>query len=155
MNWDALGAIAEALGALGVILTLLYLVTQIKQNTKALKVATYSTNRKSLNETSHLVASNNDVLRVMHLALHNRESEFSEEDETRFSFFVTSMLRTWEESYFLKNENLIDDQAWNRIETSLKRVVSLNYFKRYWQSQEFSFDERFTVYVDALMEESA
>ena len=35
INWDAVGSVSEALGAMGVILTLLYLIRQIKQNTAA------------------------------------------------------------------------------------------------------------------------
>ena len=34
MNWEAVGAIAELLGALGVIISLAYLATQIRQNTR-------------------------------------------------------------------------------------------------------------------------
>ena len=34
MNWDAVGAIAELLGALGVIISLAYLSVQIRQNTR-------------------------------------------------------------------------------------------------------------------------
>ncbi len=34
MNWDALGAIAEALGAAGVVATLAYLSVQVRQNSK-------------------------------------------------------------------------------------------------------------------------
>ena len=37
MNWEALGAIAELLGAIGVILTLLYLSRQIDNNSKQLE----------------------------------------------------------------------------------------------------------------------
>ena len=36
MNWDALGAIAELLGAIAVFLTLAYLTIQVRQNSKAL-----------------------------------------------------------------------------------------------------------------------
>ena len=36
MNWDAIGAVAEALGAIGVMLTLLYLAFQTRQNTHVL-----------------------------------------------------------------------------------------------------------------------
>ena len=35
MNWDAIGAIAEFLAALGVLISFLYLAHQIRQNTKA------------------------------------------------------------------------------------------------------------------------
>ena len=37
MNWDALGAIAELLGAIAVFLTLAYLTVQVRQNSAALK----------------------------------------------------------------------------------------------------------------------
>jgi hypothetical protein len=32
MNWDAIGAIGEIVGALAVLITLIYLAMQIKQN---------------------------------------------------------------------------------------------------------------------------
>ena len=40
MNWDALGAIGEIVGALGVIATLAYLAVQVRQNTGAIRGAT-------------------------------------------------------------------------------------------------------------------
>ncbi len=36
MNWDAIGAVGEILGALAVVITLVYLSIQLRQNTKAL-----------------------------------------------------------------------------------------------------------------------
>ena len=36
MNWEAIGAIAELLGAFGVIASLIYLATQIRQNSRQL-----------------------------------------------------------------------------------------------------------------------
>ena len=36
MNWEAIGAVGEILGALGVIITLVYLATQIRQNNRSL-----------------------------------------------------------------------------------------------------------------------
>jgi hypothetical protein len=39
VNWDAVGAIAESLGALGVIATLVYLGAQIRQNTATVRAA--------------------------------------------------------------------------------------------------------------------
>ena len=40
MNWDAIGAIGEIIGAAGVISTLIYLAIQIRQNTTAMNRAT-------------------------------------------------------------------------------------------------------------------
>ena len=41
MNWEAIGAIAETLGAIGVIASLVYLAGQIRQNTRSIRGATY------------------------------------------------------------------------------------------------------------------
>lgn len=40
MNWDAIGAIAETLGAVGVIASLVYLAGQIRQNTSNVRNST-------------------------------------------------------------------------------------------------------------------
>ena len=44
MNWDAIGAIGEIAGAVAVVITLIYVALQLRENTKSLKV-------QSLNET--------------------------------------------------------------------------------------------------------
>jgi hypothetical protein len=36
VNWDAIGAVAEVIGALAVLITLIYLALQIRQNTRAI-----------------------------------------------------------------------------------------------------------------------
>lgn len=41
MNWEAIGAVGETLAALGVIVTLVYLASQLRQNTNALRSASY------------------------------------------------------------------------------------------------------------------
>ena len=40
MNWEAIGAMSEAVGVLGVIISLIYLASQIRQNRKAVHAAT-------------------------------------------------------------------------------------------------------------------
>ena len=37
MNWEAIGAVGEVVGAIAVVATLVYLATQIRQNTKTVK----------------------------------------------------------------------------------------------------------------------
>jgi hypothetical protein len=41
MNWEAIGAVGEILGAAGVIITLVYLAGQLRQNTRALRSESY------------------------------------------------------------------------------------------------------------------
>ncbi len=50
MNWEAVGAIGETVGAVGVIITLIYLATQLRQNTLALRVASIDSTTKVGND---------------------------------------------------------------------------------------------------------
>jgi hypothetical protein len=50
VNWDAIGASAELLGAIGVIVTVIYLAVQIRQNTNQIQVATNTSRAESERE---------------------------------------------------------------------------------------------------------
>lgn len=51
MNWDAIGAIGEILGALTVVATIFYLSLQIRQNTKSQSIAIFESAMSGFNET--------------------------------------------------------------------------------------------------------
>jgi hypothetical protein len=85
MNWEAIGAIAELLGAIGVIASLVYLATQIRSNT----LVTRAESRRQENEEPYMfsIIENADVARVW-LAGLTSESPLSPEDATRFAFLL-------------------------------------------------------------------
>ena len=56
MNWDAIGAIAELVGAVGVIATLVYLARQINQNTSTVRSAAAAAHAQA-NQTLNVMLS--------------------------------------------------------------------------------------------------
>ena len=55
MNWDAIGACAEVVGAIGVVVSLVYLAIQVRSNTSALKAGASF-------ETTHSWATFNEMV---------------------------------------------------------------------------------------------
>ena len=53
MNWDAIGAIAELLGAIGVIASLVYLAGQIRQSREQMRAATYQQLHEYIGESAN------------------------------------------------------------------------------------------------------
>lgn len=49
MNWDAIGAVGEVIGAIAVVITLAYLAIQIRQNTGATRAASHLSIVEALN----------------------------------------------------------------------------------------------------------
>ncbi|MFT4799432.1 MAG: hypothetical protein ACJAYE_003628 [Candidatus Azotimanducaceae bacterium] len=64
MNWDAVGAVAELVGAAGVIVTLIYLATQVRQNTKSISTSSFQATTDALNQVNALIADNSDLAEI-------------------------------------------------------------------------------------------
>jgi hypothetical protein len=85
MNWDAIGALAELAGALGVIASLVYLAIQIRQNTRSAREAAWHSVLRDLQQFRSLIAQDPEVARVYRDGLR---------DYTARSFGA-SLMRRW------------------------------------------------------------
>ena len=155
MNWEAIGAVGEILGAIGVIATLLYLTTQIRQNTKALRVSSFHASTQSLIGDNHLVAGDGELASLVAKSLSEDENDFSPAEQVRLDFLVTSNFRTFEEAYYLKDEGILEAQSWQRVAVTLERLIQNVGVREYWLRGDFGFDEKFKEYVDSRIEASA
>jgi hypothetical protein len=91
MNWDAVGALAEAVGAAGVIATLAYLAIQIRRSNL---LATAESNRFSHNASSPTVlaiAQDPELARIFREGLGDRDS-LSADDRVRFDMVVGTLI---------------------------------------------------------------
>jgi hypothetical protein len=55
MNWEALGAIGEIVGAVAVVLTLGYLAVQIRQNTRTLRTSSHQASLDGFRELNRVL----------------------------------------------------------------------------------------------------
>ncbi len=67
MNWEAIGAIGEILGAIAVVATLAYLAVQVRQNSRATDVSTLSLALNAFNQIDTLIATNSNMARIFRL----------------------------------------------------------------------------------------
>jgi hypothetical protein len=93
MNWDAIGAVAEVLGATGVIASLIYLATQIRQsreqmsqNTQALRAGAYQQLHEYIGDSVTTVPKAD--MEIVRLGLQSFKN-LNEADAFRFSFWAT------------------------------------------------------------------
>ena len=92
MNWEALGAIGEIVGAVAVVLTLGYLAVQIRQNTRAVRSSVFSELQSEVRQNSFALANDEDLARIWRQA--NEEFDSLTADE-RTRFFSYAMPRKY------------------------------------------------------------
>lgn len=147
MNWDAIGAVGEIIGAIAVVATLIYLSTQIRQNNKLLS----SDSRQTLvsNDLTSLISNveNSDVFAKL-----VSNELLSAEEQLRLSFIFALDLRNREFEYFQFKNGLLDEETW----LSYRKVVLINHStglgKKWWEEIGRGIvDPEFAKQVDELL----
>ena len=136
MNWDALGAIAELLGSVAVLINLIYLAMQIRQNSKSLRINVEQSISDSLSDLYQQVA-NTDLAHVYFKA-------------SRFGFFATSYFRKVEQAHLQYLTDNLSKESWESIDVAfLLQFQSLG-IQKYWESRGSQYRTEFHDYVESL-----
>ena len=139
--------VAEIIGVIVVVVTLVYLAVQVRQGTELLR----SESRQALvtNDVSSLAANfqNADVF-----AKYVAGNEMSAEDQLRMSFMFALDLRNREFEYFQYTNGLLDEQTW----LAYRHVIVINHSTdrgRVWWDEigREIVDPTFAKLVDELL----
>ena len=142
MNWDAIGTIAEALGAAGVIATLAYLAMQIRANTRVV-------NAQSRHQISEQ-AQSYSAFRAEHadrMAKINRSDELSDEDREFLLWTHTQMLIFGENYHYHHELGLMPDSHWRGFVRFLTAYSGNRHFMETWKAIEDGLSENYRDWV--------
>jgi hypothetical protein len=148
MNWEAVGAVAELLGALGVIISLVYLATQIRQNTRSVRMSSHHGIVDQFNQTSLAAVQDPELIELITRGLTDPGS-LSEGEQARFFLFIMTLFRTYEELYQLDRKGLADHELWQARHRSMRTWLARPGVRAWW-STDWSemFVDSFRTMVD-------
>lgn len=148
MNWDAIGAIGEILGAFGVVISLIYLASQIRNQNRESRVASVH----EINEGFRTaITSFQDPQRAtVYTKALDGFDELDDSQRLQFISMVQGLLRVWEEAYYQFAENRLDDRIWKAMLAQYRDVLSADGFQRVWAMRKHAYSEEFRVFVDSL-----
>jgi hypothetical protein len=94
MNWDAMSAVGEVMGAPAVLITLIYLAIQIKQNTAAVATSICERVMSGLDDVDINVASNPALASLLDRACNN-PGLLKAEEVIQFNFLLRCYANQW------------------------------------------------------------
>jgi len=149
MNWDALSAIAESVGAVGGIATLVYLAVQIRSNTKAVRAATYDSivsqfrDWNAPNRTSPELSAQ--------FASQIEEIDKLDEKARQHAMHVFfDLMKLAENLHYQYRMGMIDDSLWSGWEVFFQQYFSSPGMIWYWKRRRDFCNADFAVWVDAI-----
>lgn len=124
MNWDAIGATAEAIGALAVIVTLAYLAVQLRQQNKVAKAQVHQQRADSVIQLVNFVYASEEVDLFMKLLTNTnlKPSDFSEADQFRARLILSPLRANLENTYEQYRSGFISDEHYRDVTIPLCRT---------------------------------
>ncbi len=123
MNWEAIGAIGEILGAIAVLVTLVYLAAQIRQNSRFVKAATYHSTSRARNEFNFAVATTPELSALLARARDDNTS-FDAEERQRFNSLMWGLFNLFEDSLVQHENGLLTPESWESTRWAMADMLS-------------------------------
>ena len=149
MNWDAIGAIGEILGALAVVLTLMYLARQVSEAKNALYLQSTKDSSSLLNEYHALVASSTALASMMAKSISNEEQDLDSGQVLQVQAAMQIQLNSWETMY-RQAVVLGDTQRLATVRKALSQLMEYEFIREAWSEHRMYVTEDFREFVDAL-----
>ena len=150
MNWDAIGAIAEALGALGVILTLIYLIRQIKQNTAATRSSAAASYSQASMSIANLLSRDVETNTLFYEYLDGSQN-LAYAEKRRAQAIVSVYLPAMEEAFDLYREGTLTEEKWDSRCRQIGWLANRPGFEEYWSEFGPVYAEPFADIVAETM----
>ena len=147
MNWEAIGTVAEVIGAVAVVLSLIYVAAQIKQNTEASRAQSINQINSQYGALMSQIALNEDFARIYRKATNGENLEPVE--AVRFTAYLSAFFAFIEEIFLLHQsgtyeENLGDGDAVEFLAPTVRRLLASPVAVNWWQ------EESRNIYVPEL-----
>ncbi len=110
MNWDAVGAIGEVVGAFAVVCSLIYLGYQLRQNTRTAEVTAYQEMVRRIAELRQVMLGSPELAQALNKAM--REEEMSNDEKRRYEVYLHCMLMNADAAFFQHQKGIL---PWERL----------------------------------------
>ena len=147
MTLNDLANIGQVIGAIAVVISLIYVALQIRQNTNAVRSATAQTVHEHFAKWYHLVAADDELAKIVANGLRDYES-LSEQERVRFVAAFMAFL-SYSQNAFLKwHEGLLASPLWLGWELVIMNLVCAPGGKAFWKDRAYMFGDEFRRYIE-------
>ena len=152
LNLDALGNLGEFIGALAVVVSILYLAIQIRQNTRALRGTAHETATARFQTFSLALWTHPESSRLFHRALNDPEN-LDPEERFRVNQALSSIFRGLETTYWQSRRGNVDNEIWESHRATLRNLMRSPGTREWWTSNANPTSKVFSDLVDRELDE--
>lgn len=136
-------------GALGVIVSVIYLAQQVRSNARQTRLASMRAMSQAFNEWLYGLAGNPQIGDLYYRGMRDFES-IEGPDLPRFSALMDSLFRIYEDMYYQKLERHLDLRVWRGFELIMRDIIAYPGAQAWWRSRSHWFSKEFAGFINDL-----
>ena len=151
VNWDAIGAIAEIVGALAVVVTLAYLAREVRQNTSAAKAAAINASLVSVRENRRATLATAELSTIV-ISGNKNPLELSEIARQRYVWIMLNISDALLDIYTQTLETNFSPETWyTQGVAATLRTLGSEGGRWFWNNFASSYPGGFRQEVDRVL----
>jgi hypothetical protein len=148
MNWEAITAIGQALGAIGVIASLLYLTTQVRQNNRASAVAAKLASTQLLSDFVDSLIADPELMQLW-LSGRNDFDSLNDGEHSRFVNVCLKAFWFFSAARFQLQAGTLSEEDWTEFHTVIVFWLGGKGIQTWWRKMGSTyFGKDFVLFIN-------
>jgi len=147
MNWEMISAVGQMLGAVGVIISIVYLAAQIGNQNKESQRAAMNVLTSHWSDLNRSLVENPDFAALWLRALQSFD-ELDGTSKLRFGAHLGRFLRFADSLYLAVLDRMLDKRLWRGYERTIADTVAYPGFQTWWATRKHWHTDEFCTLID-------
>ena len=147
MSLSDVGNMAEAIAAVAVVVSLVYLAIQIRQNTKAVRASSYEEVANGVTDFQSSLAQNDGLTRI-YLKGTADPKQLSPEELLRFEMVLGQLFIKYDVAVYFYQQHLVDDMAIEPYTKYILLLLNSPGIMNWWERSQHFFSDHMRNYIE-------
>ena len=141
--------IIEVASAGAILLGLVFVGLELKQNTEAVESQTSQGLLELANQANNQIGSDQQLAELI-LRVNKGVDELNELEALQYGRFVHSEMNIWEHAFFSHANGTMHSDLWTGYDMAYRRFYCESWSKLVWRKIEIGFSEQFKAHVNKI-----
>jgi hypothetical protein len=150
---QSLANIGEIIGAITVVLSLIYLAIQIRQSTQAQRTENYSRALDRLAAMQSSLSQDDQFSLIFSKGVLDT-TKLTPQERLRFTWSLYEAFGAFEFMFHASKTDAIPEEVWRRWSAAVAWWLTFPGVQNWWSSRPIPFTDSFTSFVESLLEDN-
>jgi len=148
---ETLANLGEIIGGVAVVVSLIYLAVQVRQNTQAQQTENFSRALDRVATMQAYLTQNSETAAILAKGL-TELSSLTTKERIRFTFGMYELFGAFEFMYLASKDAAIPEEVWQRWSSAVAWWLTFPGVQTWWEIKPTPFTQSFALYIAALLE---